>query len=74
MNRRLPVQRLSANAAEAFAAHLHVLDPEDVRLRFGVPRNRTAIDACVALFDYALRSNVEAMRRVGTAFAGAQRS
>ncbi len=100
----LPVQRLSANAAEAFAAHLHALDPDHVRLRFGVPRTRAAIDAYVvridfaadvhvslapatpmsltsemladrvALFDYALRSNVEAWRRVGTAIAGAARS
>ena len=49
----LPVQRLSANAAEAFAAHLHALDPDDVRLRFGVPQTRAAIDAYVARIDFA---------------------
>jgi len=99
----LLVQRPSANAAHALAAHLHALDPEDVRLRFGIPQNRAAIDAYVAridfdvdahvalapatpmsltsetladhvaLFDCALRSNGEALRRLGTAIAGAKR-
>ena len=104
MTGRRPVQRLSAKAAEAYAAHLRALDPDDVQLRFGVPQTRAAIDACVARidfdadahvslapatptsltsemvagrvarYDHALRSNVEAWRRVGTAIAGATRS
>jgi len=52
MTAPIPVQRLSANAAKAFAAHLHALDSEDVRLRFGVPQSRAAIDAYVARIDF----------------------
>ena len=48
----VPVQRLSANAAAAFAAHLRALDPEDVRLRFGVPQTHASIDAYVARIDF----------------------
>ena len=78
MTGRLPAQRFSANAAEAFAAHLRALDPDDARAALA-PATPTSLTSemladRVALYDHALRSNVEAWRRVGTAIAGATRS
>ncbi len=53
MDTPIPVQRLSANARDAYRAHLLALPPDDVRLRFGAPMAREGIAAYVARIDFA---------------------
>lgn len=48
----LPVQRLRGNAREAYLAHLLALAGDDVRLRFGSPLPRAAIEAYVVRIDF----------------------
>jgi len=48
----LPVQRLGDRARAGYAAHLHALPRDDVRLRFGMPLSAQAIDAYVARIDF----------------------
>jgi GNAT superfamily N-acetyltransferase len=50
--RTIPVQRLGGGARAAYLKHLIALDPEDRRLRFGVPQSRAAIAAYVERINY----------------------
>ena len=52
MSTNIPVQRLSANANDAYRAHLLALPPDDVRLRFGAPMAAEGIAAYVARIDF----------------------
>jgi RimJ/RimL family protein N-acetyltransferase len=48
----IPVQRLGANARRAYLAHLFALEDCDVRLRFGSPLPRSAIENYVEAIDF----------------------
>ncbi|MFO1316863.1 MAG: GNAT family N-acetyltransferase [Burkholderiales bacterium] len=52
MTASIPVQRLSANAKDAYRTHLLALPPADVRLRFGAPMAAAAIAAYVDRIDF----------------------
>lgn len=70
----LPVQRLGDGARAGYAAHLHALPPEDVRLRFGSPLAAEAIDAYVARIDFdadaVFAAHDERLAPVGVAHVG----
>ncbi len=70
----LPVQRLGDGARTSYAAHLHALPPDDVRLRFGSPLAAEAIDAYVARIDFdtdaVFAAHDERLAPVGVAHVG----
>jgi len=52
MTAHIPVQRLMANAKDAYLAHLLALGTEGTRLRFGAPMSPEAIASYVAHIDF----------------------
>ncbi|MFO1311583.1 MAG: GNAT family N-acetyltransferase [Burkholderiales bacterium] len=67
----IPVQRLGANARDAYLAHLHALSSEDARLRFGASLSREAITRYVDAIDFGRDAifgvHGDGMRLIGAA-------
>jgi GNAT superfamily N-acetyltransferase len=67
----IPVQRLGANARDAYLAHLLALDSEDARLRFGASLSREAIARYVDAIDFGRDAifgvHGDGMRLIGAA-------